>query len=95
MTLDIAVTNSGPQASLLSALVAVAVGREVEVPRWLTGQTPLGIERPIVPVGAFPLEESHAVCSEALDAATQWSAGNYASYEEHQAASDANLREEK
>ena len=89
-----AVTDNGPQASLLSALVAATGDPEAEVPRWLTGQTPLGMERPIVPVGVFPLEEDHAVCSEALEAATPWSAGNYASYEEHQAAADANLREE-
>ena len=93
--LDVPVTDAGPQAGLLGKLVAAFGDPEVEVPRWLTGLTPLGIEKPIVPVGVFPMEADHAVCSDALDEATQWATGNYSSYEEHKEDVDANLREEQ
>ncbi len=84
----------GVQADIIAAIASASTDVDTEAVRWLSTSAPLGIERPIIPMGVFPLAEPTAAKS-ATDA-YNWLAGsdNYSSYEEHQEAADANLRQE-
>ena len=62
----------------------------MEVVRWIREQsTPLGIEKPIIPCGGFPLAEPKTVSDEADTWAQDW---NYLSYEEHKEGAEALLK---
>ncbi len=87
-------STPGIQAALMKALVESAGDIDTEAVAWLSDSAPLGIDRPIVPKGVFPLAEPTAAAS-ALDE-TELVTGytNYSSYDEYRAEADANLREE-
>ena len=69
------------QGELLHRISQELGDPDTEVVRWVReGSTPLGIEKPIVPCGVFPLAEPKTVSDEADAWAQDW---NYLSYEEH------------
>ncbi len=88
-------TTAGIQAELIAAIVQSAGDVDTEVVAWLTDSAPLGIDRPIVPKGVFPLAEPAAAAT-ALDESELVTTGyaNSASYDDDRAEADANLQEE-
>ena len=91
--LKVDTSAQGVQSQIIGELAKRSEDVDVDVPWWLSGNTPLGIELPIVPRGVFPLAENIVGAEVGLD---PWapSRGNYASYHEHQVAADAVFQEE-
>ena len=65
----------------------------MDAPTWLSGNTPLGIEVPILPRGSFPVADNIVGAEMGLD---PWapSRGNYDSYKDYKDAADAVIQEE-
>ena len=81
------------QVPLLRAIAKQSADVDTDVPEWLDGKTPLGIDRPITPRGVFPETQPGSLSTESpLD---HWRAlaGNYSSYEEHKQAADSLLKD--
>ena len=66
---------------------------ETEVVRWIVEEkTPLGINQPIKPCGAFPIAEPKLANEEADHWASTW---NYATFSEHKEGAERLLRREQ
>ena len=67
-------TDDELQAWLFKALLEHAEDPEVEVPKWLAGETPLGIVEPVPACGIFPTVEPGEAKQSAAAVASLWSA---------------------
>ena len=82
------------QVPLLRAIAKQSADVDTDVPEWLDGETPLGIDRPITPRGVFPETQPGTLSTESpLD---HWRAlaGNHSCFEEHKQAADGLLEDE-
>ena len=84
--------ETGVQHILLRTLGKLSEDPDVDVPDWLAGNTPLGIERPILPRGVFPSKVSGEPEEENE---LHYALGNYASYSEYKSDADAMLEKER
>ena len=91
--LGVSLSSEGDlQGEIMHKLAQELKGPDHEVIRWVReGKTPLGIDKPIIPCGVFPLAEPKAAGEEADSLAHGW---NYSSYEEHREGAEALLRKE-
>ena len=98
----------GLQGLLFKALLEAAGDPEIEVPQWLSGYAPLGIENEIKPAGVFPQIDARSVgpeIGELMELVPGWQQaqkmskqmsgdGNYTSYADHQEAAEEELAKE-
>ena len=84
--------EAGVQINLLRTLGEMSEDPDVDVPDWLAGNTPVGIERPITPRGVFPSKMTGE-----LEEWTElhYALGNYSSYSEYKTEADALLEKER
>ena len=87
-------TESGVQHVLVKEIAKRSGDPDVDVPEWLAGRTPLGIDNPTIPRGISPIA-GNVVGAEATDFPWRTQQDNYASYQEYQTVADEVLQKER